>query len=270
MSTSPLLPPPLPPHPLPHPLPHRLPQRGPRRAPARPVHPRELPPLVRPALAGLVLAMAGCAQIMAGPSHVDVVEPTTARPNIPETAPAATIATGAIYRPDSFRPLFEDRRARLVGDLVTIQIIENITASQKSSSTVDRNSETSAGISALPFVGKAFTDKTTLGAKSANTFGGKGGTEGANKFEGSITASVIDVLPNGHLVVAGEKQIGVNQNMDVLRFSGTVDPRMLQPGSVIASTHVANVRVESRGRGAQKEAQVMGWMGRFFNSVTPF
>ena len=135
---------------------------------------------------------------------------------------------------------------------------------------MDRNSETSAGISALPFVGKTFTDKTTLGAKSANTFGGKGGTESANKFEGSITASVIDVLPNGHLVVAGEKQIGVNQNVDVLRFSGTVDPRLLQPGSIVNSTQVANVRVESRGRGAQSEAQIMGWLGRFFMTILPF
>ena len=208
------------------------------------------------------LLASGCASLSPAPP-VDV---------LPTTPPALTTQPRMAPQPatGSYRPMFEDRRARLVGDLVTIQIIENITASQKSSSTVDRNSETSAGISALPFVGKTFTDKTTLGAKSANTFGGKGGTESANKFEGSITASVIDVLPNGHLVVAGEKQIGVNQNMDVLRFSGTVDPRMLQPGSVIASTQVANVRVESRGRGAQNEAQVMGWMGRFFNSVTPF
>jgi len=78
------------------------------------------------------------------------------------------------------------------------------------------------------------------------------------------------VLPNGHLVVTGEKQIGVNQNVDVLRFSGTVDPSALQPGSIIASTLVANVRVESRGRGAQTEAQAMGWLGRFFNTVAPF
>ncbi|MNW12658.1 flagellar basal body L-ring protein [compost metagenome] len=58
--------------------------------------------------------------------------------------------------------------------------------------------------------------------------------------------------------------------MDVLRFSGTIDPRALQPGSIIASTQVANVRIESRGRGAQGEAQTMGWLGRFFNTVTPF
>jgi len=77
---------------------------------------------------------------------------------------------------------------------------------------------------------------------------------------------VVEVLPNGHLVVAGEKQIGVNQNVDVLRFSGTVDPRLLQPGSIVSSTQVANVRVESRGRGAQGEAQTVGWLSRFFLS----
>ena len=178
--------------------------------------------------------------------------------------------TGGLFHNASYRPAFEDRRARLVGDNVTILIVENVSASQKSSSTVDRKSETSAGITNLPFVAKTLTDKTTLAAGSENTFSGKGGTESANTFAGSITATVVDVLPNGHLIVTGEKQIGVNQNVDVLRFSGTVDPRALQPGSIVNSTQVANVRVESRGRGAQGESQTMGWLGRFFNTVTPF
>ena len=72
------------------------------------------------------------------------------------------------------------------------------------------------------------------------------------------------------LVVAGEKQIGVNQNVDVLRFSGTVDPRQIQPGNVIPSIQVANARIESRGRGAQGEALSIGWLARFFLSVIPF
>ena len=216
-------------------------------------------------VAGLVLP--GCASLSPTPP-VDIL-PTTPPPlaAVPRTPPPVT---GSLYHQASYRPAFEDRRARMVGDSVTIQIVENVTASQKSSSSVDRNSEVSAGITALPFVSKSFTDKTTLGAKSDNTFAGKGGTESANTFSGSITATVIDVLPNGHLVVAGEKQIGVNQNVDVLRFSGTIDPRSLQPGSIINSTQVANVRVESRGRGAQSEAQVMGWLGRFFLTILPF
>ena len=220
---------------------------------------------------GIALAAAlllpGCASLSPAPP-VDIL-PTTP-PVLTTTPRAAAPVTGSLFHQASYRPAFEDRRARMVGDTVTIQIVENVTASQKSSSTVDRNAEISAGISALPFVNKTFTDKTALGANSGNTFAGKGGTESANKFAGSITATVIDILPNGHLVVAGEKQIGVNQNVDILRFSGTVDPRTLQPGSIVNSTQVANVRVESRGRGAQNEAQVMGWLGRFFLTILPF
>jgi flagellar L-ring protein FlgH len=218
------------------------------------------------AVAATVLC-AGCASL-SPPPPVDILP--TAPPPLAAASRTPPPVTGGLFHTASYRPGFEDRRARLVGDSVTIQIVENVTASQKSSSTVDRNSEISAGITALPFAKQTFTDKLGVGANSGNTFAGKGGTESANTFQGSITATVIDVLPNGHLIVAGEKQIGVNQNVDVLRFSGTIDPRALQPGSIINSTQVANVRVESRGRGAQNEAQVMGWAGRFFNSITPF
>ena len=62
----------------------------------------------------------------------------------------------------------------------------------------------------------------------------------------------------------------MNQNVDVLRFSGTVDPRLLQPGSIVNSTQVANVRVESRGRGAQSEAQDHGLAGPLFTTILPF
>ena len=105
---------------------------------------------------------------------------------------------------------------------------------------------------------------------TANDFSGKGGTQATNTFAGSITTTVIEVLPNGNLVVAGEKQIGVNQNVDVMRFSGTVDPRLLQPDNIINSTQVANLRVESRGRGAQAEAHTVGWLSRFLLSFNPF
>ena len=74
---------------------------------------------------------------------------------------------------------------------------------------------------------------------------------------------------NGHLLVAGEKQIGVNHNVDVLRFSGQVDPRAIQPGNSVASAQIANVRIEQRGRGAQADAQGIGWLGRFFLNVLP-
>ena len=215
-----------------------------------------------------LLALAGCQQI---PQKVvvDFAEPKVSQ--MPVAAPvAARPATGSLFQSVSYRPSFEDRRARAVGDTVTIQIVENVTASQKSTSTVNRNSSIDSAITALPFNSLEGLGKLGIGASTNNAFSGKGGTESANTFAGSITATVIEVMPNGHLVVAGEKQIGVNQNVDVLRFSGTVDPRLVQPGSIVSSTQVANVRVESRGRGAQGEAQTVGWISRFFLSFQPF
>jgi flagellar L-ring protein precursor FlgH len=104
---------------------------------------------------------------------------------------------------------------------------------------------------------------------TANTFDGKGETENTNDFSGTITVTVVGMLPNGHLLIAGEKQIGVNSNVDVLRFTGQVDPRTIQAGNTVQSAQVANVRVEHRGRGAQADANAIGWLSRFFLSVVP-
>jgi flagellar L-ring protein precursor FlgH len=211
--------------------------------------------------------LTGCASLQNTP-EVDVVPVSQVRYAPPDAVNA--VPTGGIFQAVSYRPAFEDPRARLPGDSLTIQITERVSASQKSSASIGRSGELSAGVSAFPFLKRTQLDKLKLDAESSNGFTGKGDTENTNNFSGSITATVLEVLPNGHLVVAGEKQIGVNQNVDVLRFSGTVDPRQIRPGNVIPSTLVANARIESRGRGAQGEALSIGWLARFFLSVIPF
>ena len=220
--------------------------------------------------AGVALLCVGCASL-SPPPPVDLLP--TAPPPLAAAPRILGPATGGLFHTASYRPSFEDRRARMVGDSVTILITERVTASQSSSSKLDRDSGMSAGISALPFLsGNAAANlaRVKIGGTSASNFEGGGKTTNENIFTSSITTTVIEVLSNGHLVVAGEKQIGVNDNVDVLRFSGTVDPRALQPGSMVSSTQVANVRVQSRGRGAQSEIQAMGWLSRAFNSVSPF
>jgi flagellar L-ring protein precursor FlgH len=215
------------------------------------------------------LGLTGC-QSLPQKVSVDFAEPTVLPVAAASTA-AARPNSGSLFQQASYRPAFEDSRARMLGDIVTIQIVESLAASQVSKSTVNRNTSIDSAITP-PLPGLIGVDLKNLemAAKTNNDFSGKGGTEAANTFTGSISATVIDVLPNGNLVVAGEKQIGVNQNVDVMRFSGTVNPRLLQPNNVISSTQVANVRVESRGRGAQGEAQTVGWLSRFFLSFQPF
>ncbi len=223
------------------------------------------------ACVALAVVLSGCTSLNP-PPPVDM--PSTAPLMLPPPAPVATHPTGSLFNAASYRPGFDNRRARLVGDMVTVQIVERVTASQKSDSGVKRTNKTSAGISALPlFSGNAaanLKDRSNIGFNNANDFSGSGSTSSDNTFTGSISTTVVDVLPNGHLVIAGEKQIGVNHNVDVLRFTGTVDPRTLQPGSLVASTQVANVRVESRSRGQSGEAQSIGWLSQFFLNVMPF
>jgi flagellar L-ring protein FlgH len=222
--------------------------------------------LVRGGLVACALALLAACQTLNAPPPVDVAQPTSVRP---QAVLAPAVNNGAIFQAAAYRPLFEDHRARLVGDTLTVQIVEKVSATQKSTSSVDKSGKLEAGITALPFLSANSFARATASGSSSNTFAGKGSTENSNDFSGTITTTVIEVLPNGHLVVAGEKQIGVNHNVDVLRFSGQVDPRTIQAGNVVASAQIANVRIENRGRGQQAEAQGIGWLARFFLNVLP-
>lgn len=212
--------------------------------------------------------LAGCTVTTPQPARVDFATPPMA-PYPAQTVPSGP-ASGSLFQTATYRMGFEDRRARQVGDTVTIRIVENVSASQQSSSTANRSGSISGGITAVPGLSAGSLGKFDIGAENKSDFSGKGGTSATNAFSGSITTVVAEVLPNGHLVVVGEKQIGLNQNVDVLRFTGTIDPLAIQPGSIVLSTNVANVRVESRGRGPQYEAQTVGWLTRFFHTLSPF
>lgn len=208
--------------------------------------------------------LAGC-QTLA--PKVEMPEAMTARPQPVAYAPATN---GGLFQTASYRPLFEDHRARLVGDSLTVKIVERVQASQRSASTVEKGGSISGSVTALPGINPNSFGRAGVGGSSDNSFSGKGGTEAANNFTGTISATVLEVLPNGHLVIGGEKQIGLNQNVEVMRFTGRVDPRAIQPGNSVNSSQIADVRIDYRGRGQQAEAQGIGWLARFFLSVMPF
>src|SRR5204862_6154618 len=142
--------------------------------------------------------------------------------------------------------------------------VMKVSASQTAAGTAAKSACEADGATALPCLKGSARTRASAYGNSANTVAGKGSTENTNDFSGIITATVTGVLPNGHLLIAGEKQIGVNHNVDVLRFSGQIDPRAIQPGNTVASAQIANVRIEQRGRGQQADAQGMGWLARFF------
>ncbi len=213
---------------------------------------------------------AGCASVP--PSNVH--QPMTARPAAPAAGPAAN---GAIFQAQyavqpgySNRPLFEDRRARSVGDVLTIAINETTAAAKKSNSAANRSDSHGMSVSALAGLpGKSLLG-SNLSASSATKFAGDGESTSNNAFTGIITVTVIEVLANGNLLVSGEKQIGINQGSEFVRFSGVVNPASVSSTNTVSSTQVADARIEYRSNGTIDEAQTMGWLGRFFLSFLPF
>ena len=212
------------------------------------------------------LALAACAALQAPPPTA-VHQPMSVRPE-PRTAQASQ--SGSIFQPSFSRPLFEDRRARFIGDVITVNLVEQTAASKKSSATAERNASLSASITALASVPLKGLNGLDASAADASKFGGKGDAAANNAFTGTITATVIEVLSNGNLLVSGEKQIAINQGNEFIRFSGIVNPVYVTGSNTVQSTQVADARVEYRANGYIDEAQTMGWMQRFFLTVLPF
>lgn len=212
------------------------------------------------------LLLSGCGAL----KTVEITQPLTARPAPIVAAPGAQ-TSGAIFQTVNFQPLFEDRRARNVGDTLTIVLNEKLQATKQSGSSVDKSGSTSLSIptlvGALPL---KFLQGTSASGSSATKFSGQGDSASSNAFTGVITVTVIEVLGNGNLVVAGEKQIGINQGSEFIRFSGVVNPIFVVNNNTVSSTQVADARIEYRGTGYIDEAQTMGWLSRLFLTVSPF
>ena len=108
-----------------------------------------------------------------------------------------------------------------------------------------------------------------VAAESDNKFAGKGASDANNLFTGTVAVTVVEVLSNGNLRIAGEKRMGINQGIEYIRLSGIINPDAVV-GNSVSSTQIADARLEYRGEGAMAEAQTMGWLARIFLSVLPF
>jgi flagellar L-ring protein precursor FlgH len=197
----------------------------------------------------------------------NVHQPMSVRPS--ERAEALA-ANGSIYRPGVSRTLFEDRRARYVGDTLTIVISERTAASTQSNTGINRSGSISASTPTIQGLPGKSLQSLSLSASSSATFEGKGEAAANNVFNGNITVTVVEVLGNGNLLVSGEKQIAIGHGTEYIRLSGIVNPYFISTANSINSANVADARIEYKAAGAISEAQVMGWLARFFMSVLPF
>ncbi|MCB1984735.1 MAG: flagellar basal body L-ring protein FlgH [Burkholderiales bacterium] len=217
----------------------------------------------------LVIVVSGCAVTPSSSIH----QPASSRPQQPVVV---TEANGGIFQNISsspvtrYTPLFEDRRARGVGDTIIVTLNERTNASKRSGSNIDRSGSIDFSIpTAILGVPLNFLGGTELEAASNNTFDGQGASSSNNDFTGTITVTVIEVLPNGNLLVSGEKQIGINRGQEFIRLSGIINPINIT-NNTVSSVQVADARIEYRANGYIDEAQTMGWLSRFFLNISPF
>ncbi|MBL8445525.1 MAG: flagellar basal body L-ring protein FlgH [Zoogloeaceae bacterium] len=211
------------------------------------------------------LMFQGCASIYSTPPTA-VHQPMSARPEMRAAAPV----TGAIYQGAAGRPLFEDRRARHVGDTITVNLVERNNATKASNARAARESSISGGITSLGKVPLNTLAGLNAEAEMESDFNGSGAAAANNAFNGTITVTVVEVLPNGNMLVSGEKQIAINQGNEYIRFSGVINANYVTTANTVQSTQVADARIEYRGSGYIDEAQRMGWLQRFFVAVLPF
>ncbi|EHK61476.1 flagellar basal body L-ring protein [Halomonas sp. GFAJ-1] len=214
-------------------------------------------------LAFFIVLVAGCAQIPRA-SVVGEQEQIT----IVDRPPP--VANGSIYQVRrGYQPLFEDRRPRSIGDILTIVLDEEVSASKSSQSNANRSGSAGLDIGQIPDI-IDFLEDYGFDVSSDSSFSGGGGSQATNSFTGTITVSVLEVMNNGNLRVRGEKQIAINQGTEFIRFSGVVNPRTITAQNTVPSTQVADARIEYVGDGYINEAQHMGWLQRFFLNVSPF
>lgn len=204
----------------------------------------------------LMLLVVGCTPT------TKIKEPLSVRPVIQSRA--NTFDNGSIFQAGVSRPLFEDRRARNVGDVLTINITEATTATEKSST----NASNSGSLS-LIMPANGFGGSTTTGSNAVKS-GSSSDNSGTNAFSGTITVTVIEVLKNGNLLVTGEKLVTVKYSNQYVRFSGIINPSVISANNTALSSQVADAQVEFKNANNIDSAAVATMFSRIFLAILPF
>ena len=210
--------------------------------------------------AASALTLTGCVVQLGGPDY------TPPEPVIVETAPATA---GAIYQESLDVRLFEDLRARRIGDILTVRLAENTIASKQSSTAASKSG--GVDIANPTLFGRNFTrngdEFLSAELETSSEFEGSGTSTQSNRLDGDITVTVVKRLANGNLLIRGEKWVTLNQGDEFIRLSGIIRPYDIDPDNSVASSRVADARITYSSKGVLAAANKMGLLQRFAQSV---
>lgn len=220
-------------------------------------------------LMGMLALLTACSTV---PPQTAIKYPLSMRP----TQQATAENNGAIFQPAltasrSTGALFEDRRARQVGDTLTVNLVEKTSSTRISNTTDERKANGSISIPSPVILGQGRgIGATTWEPAASNKLEFKDNVVNSNQVSGAITVTVIEVLANGNLLVSGEKQVAINGDTEFIRMAGVVNPHQISAANSINSTQLADVQFESKNSTSLDSAQMASALARFFLTVVPF
>ncbi len=193
-------------------------------------------------------------------------------PDFQPVTPAAPVPpehnNGAIFQVSQRGGLFDDDKARQVGDILTVRLVERTQARKSANTSTSKDSSIQLPSPTLfggdvTVNGRPILDNRVEGSRS---FGGQGDSAQSNQLDGNITVTVAEVLANGNLVIRGEKWILINQGEEYIRLRGVVRPVDIRADNTVLSTQIADVQVAYGGSGTLADSNQPGWLTRFFSS----
>ncbi len=188
---------------------------------------------------------------------------------LPPPVPVATPQNGAIYQAaNGYAALHEGTRARRVGDIVTVILVESVSTNKTTSATTGRNG--SASITPPTAGPLAFLNPDALNAGSQSSFNGSGTASQRSQLNGAISVTIAEVRPNGTALVTGERHMRLSQGDEWVQFAGILRLADIDVDNSILSTRITDAQIIYGGQGAIQQASRPGWLGRFFNVISPF
>ncbi|WP_039990080.1 flagellar basal body L-ring protein FlgH [Paraglaciecola arctica] len=189
-------------------------------------------------------------------------------PIMPEIPRQKVADDGSIFQADMANNLFSDVKARRVGDIITVNLLENTRATKSAGTSTSKET----GVAVNPIIGlggnalNIGNESIQLGLDTSNDFEGDSSANQSNNLTGSISVTVVQVLVNQNLLVRGEKWLTLNNGDEYIRLTGVVRPADVSPSNEIESTKIANARIQYSGSGSFDSAQQEGWLSGFFSS----
>ncbi len=221
-------------------------------------------------LSSVLLLTAGCGPKTVKTGSIAALDAYVTEAKRP--VPADSRAEGSLWVSAAQRSdLFRDPRARDVNDMVTIRVMESTTASTVANAQNSKTASAQTGINNLFGLEKKVKELPNLvNAKTNNTYEGKGSTSRVTTVQTNVAARVVDVLPNGYLVVEGVKEIRLNNETQSVFLTGVVRPEDISRDNVVLSSDVAQMTVRVQGKGVVSQPLKPGWLYSLLSGILPF